>query len=203
MESLHFCELVMIRVGGGSPARLNLQAKALGSDVSDDRFSSYGSEFERAVERRKPVGLDDDFDSPRLAWDPPNESSLFQPDQHRIHRRGREVEKALEVGMAGSYPGSVAHHVFADEGKELPLLASGAARERSGWRFSPGDGSKPAKRRANGLSSGFNCRLHFHRSIGHEGLRFNNEAQLLVRIIQQRLRLLNGLVEMLGLIPRF
>ena len=60
------------------------------------------SHSERPVERRNPIGVDGEFDGPRFAGDAPDESPLFEPNQHGIHRGWREVEEPLEIRMAGS-----------------------------------------------------------------------------------------------------
>src|SRR6266404_1866751 len=98
--------------------------------------------------------------------------------------------------MAGSYPGFVAHDVFADEGQELPLLASRAARERRGCRFLGNDGSKLAKRGANSVGGGFNRGLRLNRGFRHNGFVSNDGVQLLGSIIQKRHRLRDGPEEM-------
>ena len=43
------------------------------------------SKPERPVERGNPIKVDGQFDGPRSAGDAPDESPLFEPDQHGIH----------------------------------------------------------------------------------------------------------------------
>ena len=64
------------------------------------------SQPERPVEWRNPIRVDGEFYGPRLAGNAANESPLFEPDHHRIHRWGREIEEPLEIGMAGATPAS-------------------------------------------------------------------------------------------------
>src|SRR6185295_19798989 len=92
------------------------------------------SGFERPVEPGNPIGIDDEFDGACPARDAADEAPLLQPNEHRIYGRGREVEKALEVGVTGSHSGLIPHHVFTDECEKLSLLAGWAVRRRCGWR---------------------------------------------------------------------
>ena len=59
------------------------------------------SELERPVQRRNPIGVEQEFDGPRGMGDAADKAPLFEPDQHGVHRRRREVEEPLEVCMSG------------------------------------------------------------------------------------------------------
>jgi hypothetical protein len=54
-----------------------------------------GSELEGSLKWRQVRLRDEDFDRPRLAGHTANEAAPFEPHEHRVHRRRREVEEAL------------------------------------------------------------------------------------------------------------
>ena len=86
-----------------------------------------GSELEGPIEWRQVRRRDEDFDGSRLAGHAANEAAPFEPHEHRVHRRRREVEEALQVGMARRHASPIGCNVLADVGQELPLLARRSA----------------------------------------------------------------------------
>jgi hypothetical protein len=86
-----------------------------------------GSELEGPLERWQVRRRDEDFDRPRLARHTANEAAPFEPLEHRVHRRRREVEEALQVGMARRNTSPIGCNVLADVGQELPLLTRWSA----------------------------------------------------------------------------
>jgi len=105
--------------------------------------------------------------------------------------------------MTGSYPGLVPHHVFSDEGQELPLLAGRATSQwHSGWLPFRADGCQPVKGGTDGLGGGFKRELDFDRGFRHEDLVLDDDIELLARIVQQSPRLGDSLAELMTLIWR-
>lgn len=85
-----------------------------------------GSELEGPLEWRQVRRRDEDFNRSRLAGHATNEAAPFEPHEHRVHRR-REVEEALQVGMAWRHASPTGCNMLADVGEELPLLARRSA----------------------------------------------------------------------------
>lgn len=95
--------------------------------VREAAEAALGSELEGPLEWRQVRRGDEDFDRPRLAGHTANEAAPFEPHEHRVHRRRREVEEALQVGMAWRHASPIGCNVLADVGQELPLLARRSA----------------------------------------------------------------------------
>jgi hypothetical protein len=91
-----------------------------------------GSEFEGSFEGWNEIRSDDELYAARLARGAPDEAALCEPDQHGIHGRGSEIEELLEGCMGWCQALFVAHHVLADEGEKLALLAGGCVFRRLG-----------------------------------------------------------------------
>lgn len=72
-----------------------------------------GSEREGPFEWRQVGRRDKDFDRPRLAGHTANEAAPFEPNEHRVHRRRREVEESLQIGMAWRHTSPIGFNVLA------------------------------------------------------------------------------------------
>lgn len=142
--------------------------------------------FEQPVELRNSVGTYREFNGPCLTGDATDESPLFKSNQHGVNRGRGEVEELLENGMCGRYPGFIAHHVFAYEGQELPLLASGSAGRLCGAEpLCVLGGFEASQGRAQCLDGGMDGSPDLQGSLLHDGLVLNSDEQPIDRLAQQ------------------
>ena len=113
-----------------------------------------GSELEGPLEWRQVRRREEDFDCPRLSRHTANEAAPFEPHEHRIHRRRREVEESLQVGMALRHASPIGCNVLGDIGQELSLLARGSAgRCRGLGATNAVCGVELVQRRVHGIGS--------------------------------------------------